>query len=515
MYPLSSVKNSIFVKFRGGDNGNKASVAPKSANASIFYINDLHGNIANMSRIYNAKKSFDKQNLEGKDVFCLASGDISAGNNIGVMKISSKFMDSINLDANAVGNHEFDAYSKDIYDVNKNSNYKLLGLNAKYVPENNPLNSVISKSFVKEINGNKYGIIGLIPPDLYGRISTLGNDSKEKVLPFTYDETLTALQKEVDNLQKQGINKIIVLSHCGLKFDKVIAQNTSGVDVILGAHTHDLIKDIKVNENLFNSKSNEPVIITQAGRDGAYFGILNLEFDNNGIIKSAQNSVQSSHDFECNQVMEEIFNTLLNKKAVIGYVKSTPAPLKDRNTTPNPHGFLFADACKNELDTDIAMINSGNIRQDFKEGVLTERKLYEITPLNNKMVKLKITEEELVNAVKEGAASICYHGHKAGLIIPSGFEYTLTRDGELKSLTIISKDGSNRNVDIKNPDKTKTYILATDDFMACGGDNYFPNKLAEIDKMYDFDKDKLAADYIKKSGKPVEIKDDGRIKFAD
>ena len=46
------------------------------------------------------------------------------------------------------------------------------------------------------------------------------------------------------------------------------------------------------------------------------------------------------------------------------------------------------------------------------------------------MVKLKINEKEFVNAVREGAESIRkIEGHRAGLVIPSGFEYTLTTEG--------------------------------------------------------------------------------------
>ena len=56
------------------------------------------------------------------------------------------------------------------------------------------------------------------------------------------------------------------------------------VDVIVGGHTHELIKDIKEGENLFYSANGEPIILTEAGRDGKAFGLLNLTFDKNGGI---------------------------------------------------------------------------------------------------------------------------------------------------------------------------------------------------------------------------------------
>ena len=59
--------------------------------------------------------------------------------------------------------------------------------------------------------------------------------------------------------------------------------------------------------------------------------------------------------------------------------------------------------------------------------------------------------------------------------------------------------------------------MATDVFFASGVDNLISNKVekGEIDEKFDFDKDKLTCDYIKKLNAPIEIKDDGRIRVID
>lgn len=484
----------------------------KTTTASIFYVNDLHGNMANMSRIYNAKQNFDKQNHEGQDILTLGSGDISAGANVKLLKISNVFLNVMGVLGTAIGNHEFDAEPDQIAEINKTANYKIMGANVNVLGEDNPLKNKITKSFVQEINGNKYGIIGLIPPDLHERIRE--NGSRKTILPFSKEESIKAVQEEADKMKEQGVNKIIVLSHCGLEFDKNLAKNTSGVDVILGAHTHELIKDIKNNENMFTSKTGEPVIITQAGKDGEQFGILNLEFDENGIIQKAQNNVQKSNQFKRNPVLEKIFDGIIGKATEVGYVASTvPAP-ENRLVDPNPHAFLIMDACREEFGTDLAIINAGNIRGHFDEGKLTERKVFEVVPLKNRMVKMKLTEEEVVNALKNGAKSLTNPGFKPGIIMPSGLEYTMNRKGEVLNATFIDKQGNKHSIDINNPDKEKVYTIATDDFLASGGDKLIANKLDEVEK-FDFDKDKLTCQYIQKLNKPVEIKDDGRIQIVD
>ena len=486
---------------------------PNKACASIFYVNDLHGNMANMSRIYNAKQCFDKQNHKGEDVFVLGSGDISAGANVKLLKIANTFLNAMGADGTALGNHEFDATPNDIAEINKSAKYKLLGANVKLKGEENPLQGKITKSFVKEVNGNKYGIIGLIPPDLHERIRD--NESRKTVDAYSKEDTIKAVQEETNKLKEQGINKILVLSHCGLEVDKDIAKQTDGVDVILSAHTHELIKDIKANENLLTSKSGEPVIITQAGKDGEQFGVLNVKFDENGIIEEAQNNVQKSNKFKRNPMIEHLFDEIVGKKTVVGYIeKSLPAP-DDRLANPNPHGYLIMDACREEFGTDVAIINAGNIRGHFDEGQLTERNVFEVVPLKNRMVKMKLTEEELVNGLKKSVVSITNPAHKPGIIIPSGLEYTMNKKGELLELNYIEKDGSKRKIDINNPNKNKVYTVATDDFLASNGDKLLGDKTSAVYEKFDYDKDKLTCQYIQKLGGKVSIKDDGRIKIVE
>lgn len=485
----------------------------KSAKTSIFYINDLHGNMANMSRIYNAKQSFDKQRPLDHDVLLLGSGDISAGANVKLLKISNAFLNAMGVQGTAIGNHEFDANPDEIAKMHQSANYKLMGANVQLKGENHPLEGKITKSFIHENNGNKYGIIGLIPPDLHERIRE--NESRNTVTPLSKEDSIKAVQAEVETLKNQGVNKVIVLSHCGYEFDKSLAQNTSGVDVILGAHTHELLKGIDSNKNLFTSKAGEPVILTQAGKDGDQFGILNLEFDEKGIIQKAQNNIHKSNEFKRNPVLERIFDGIIGKATEVGYIEKTlPAP-QDRLVEPNPHAFLIMDACRKEFGTDLALINAGNIRGHFDEGKLTERKVFEVVPLKNRMVRMRLTEEEVVSMLKNGAKSLVNPGHKPGIVMPSGLEYTMNKKGEILNITFLDKNGQKHPIDVNNPRKDKIYTIATDDFLASGGDKLIPNKLHEIDERYDFDKDKLTCNYIKKSGKPVHLKDDGRIKIVD
>lgn len=482
---------------------------------SIFYINDIHGRIGNMSRIFNAKHAYDVYTKNSTaDKLVLSAGDIAAGADDHIIKAANTFMKGLGVDATSDGNHEYDANPPELAKAKENAPFKSLGMNLQ-IPTENPLNKIIDKFTVIEKNGHKYGIIGIAPPDLHERIRD--NDSRKQIGVDDFKTTLQELQKYADEFKQQGINKVIVLSHCGLTKDQEIAKTIDGIDVIIGGHTHDLLSGITEDKNLFYSKSGEPIVITQAGKDGEHFGVLNLEFDKDGIITKVQNNVTPSTKFKRSNTLRGVFDTIMGKAEKLGEIKSATGPTVNRLIDPNPNGYFIMDAVRNEFGTDLALINVGNIRGFFEPGPIDSRQVFEVVPLKNNMVKLKLTEKEIVDALKNGAKSFINPGNKPSIVIPSGLKYTVTRSGEIKSVTIMGKDGHDINVDVNNPDPKKTYTVATDDFFASGGDNLIPNKIKtnEIDETFNFDKDKLTCDYIKKLQGPIEIKDDGRIQVID
>ena len=234
--------------------------------ASIFYINDLHGKMTNMERLYAIAQQFDSfQPSYQTDKLKLASGDIILGENILANKVAHNFMNWAGFSATALGNHELDVIPPKLSEFMQTAKYKLLGANVT-VDKGTPMDGKITKSFIEEHNGNKYGIIGIAPSDMLDRVKH--NESVEEIHVSDLESTIKSVQEEIDKLKSQGINKIILLSHSGYENDKKIAQSTSGLDVILGAHTHNILENVKEGVNLLTSKDGEPVLITQAGKDG-------------------------------------------------------------------------------------------------------------------------------------------------------------------------------------------------------------------------------------------------------
>ncbi len=491
------------------------SVGSNSQNvkSSIFYVNDVHGQIPKMEQITNASAQFDsfvkKQNVDGLK---LCSGDTFIGKDEKTNITAATFLQTAGIQASTIGNHEFDISVSKLGSIIKDIKTKFLGLNIN-IPENSALKNKVANSTIIEENGNKYGIVGLQPIDLNKRIKN--KDLLEGVTVDSKEDTIKELQEEVNKLKAQGINKIILLSHVGNTEEKNIAKSVSGIDVILGGHSHDLIEGVKEGENLFYSPTGEPVVITQAGRDGHHFGILNLEYNDKGQIVQVQNNVIKSADYGKNLLMTTMTDKILGESPVIGNLRKADPYPKEPLIEENPYASFVADAVRKEMDVDLVLVNSGNFRGCLTSGLITERDMSSIFPFKNKLCKVNLSEKELVDALNLGGTSLKTPDHKPNILQVSGLTYTLNKEGKVVEASFIDKNNNKTPIDVNNPNPNKNYVTIYDDYMCNGGDNF--TMLKKTDQMldhYDFDKDKVAVDYIKKmNNQPFDIVKDNRIKF--
>ncbi len=503
----------------------KTNSEPKLTHTSWFYVNDVHGKMTNMERIYNMTKEFDKTNSSevapgfwsnttgNISKFKVSSGDIILGANYTHNQVADKFLNWSGFIASALGNHELDVVEPgNLAKLLSDAKYKMLAVNIE-IDKNSPLSGRIEKSTIVEKDGEKYGLIGIAPPDMKERVKM--NNTMKDIQVSDAETTRKLVQKEVDKLKEQGINKIVVLSHEGTKNDIKLAKETTGIDIIFAAHTHDLIEGIKEGKNLFYSKSGEPTIITQAGKDGETVGILNVDFDENGVIKKAQNNVIKTRAYNRPLFIKDSVENILGKPEVIGRVKAAVEPPVKRLIENNPHGNMIADAMRSELGTDIALLNAGNIRGSFSQGPIDTRLISDITPFEDHMMILGLTEKQIVDSIKVGCKSIPRSSNKPGILLVSGLKYKANKQGELLELEFIDKNNQVHKIDVNNPDPNKKYTVAADDFFATGGDGYLEsNKHPEfVIQKFEMDKNKLACDYIKKLNQPVEIVDDKRVQI--
>ena len=490
-----------------------SAIRPKNQNRVVFhYTNDPHGNSDQMAGTTESAKDFKAKN---KDVthFVVSSGDYVSGadekKNSYIFDVMQNIMQ---VDVSTFGNHEFDAGSKGLHRALKGKNIPFVVTNAKF-HDDNPIRNIVKKSIIKEQNGVKYGFIGAMPIDFE---KCTKKAAQEGVEVMDFDDTVEALQDEIDNLKEQNVNRIILLSHTGNETEKKLSKSLDGVDIIAGGHSHSVIDGIQRGENLLSSKSNEPVIVTQAGENGKYYGLLDVEFDDNGVIKKANNTLVQSPQSEKSPILEYIKEQNLGKSPIVAKISSTVQMPKNRRVEPNAWTNLVADSMRTELNCDIAIINSANIRKMPKVGNLTERDVSETAPMKNKLLRTKVTQKQIVEAIKAAAKqSMTSSGGEPGLLQVSGLTYKINDKGDLLEMNFVDKNGNKTPIDINNPSDTITYTAAYDDFVA-REDGEYPLMAPRFNvEHFDFDKDDTAIKYISKlqNKDNLELIDDKRLEI--
>ncbi len=490
---------------------------PKNLNKlSIYYYNDTHGNTDEMTGIINSAKEFRaKSQAQNHASFILSAGDNPSGadpkKNDLILGIMQNMM---GVDSSAIGNHEIDGGSVSFFEIIKNKNVPFVATNVVFA-DDNPLKNIVKKSIIKEQNGVKYGFVGTMPIDFKECTKT---DVQKGIEVMDFDNTLKALQDEINNLKKQGVNRIILLSHVGYDIDKKLAQSLEGLDIIIGGHTHSVVDGIKEGENLLKSKTGEPVIITQAGENGKYHGLLDVEFDLEGIIKKVENKLVENTNLTKSPVVENLKTRYIGKSPAVATLNKVDKLPDNRRIEPCAWTCAMADAMREELDADIALINSANIRKVPKTGEVTELDITESAPMKNNLVKTKITQKQLVEAIQNAARQTMSNDDGTpGLLQGSGISYKIDKQGNLLEFYIVDKTGKKTAVDINNPSDKITYTTILDSF-TIKPDGETPELAPKFEiHQYDFDKDKTMIDYLskRKDKHNLEITDDHRIEITD
>ncbi len=200
-------------------------------------------------------------------------------------------------DAIAAGNHDIEGGMDYLSRLAEKFNFKdkFLALNLFF--GNKSSKNPILSSKILERNGTKIGVIGVAPFDF--KKLTFTSPQNYDIQIENFQHTVSAVKKEVEKLEKGGVNIIFLLAHTGeLSEDGNNYYNKfsdiGGIDVIIGGHDHNEINRLET------SSRGEPVIIVSTGKSDKHdfgenldvFGVLNLEFDDNGVLITKNSSNQ-------------------------------------------------------------------------------------------------------------------------------------------------------------------------------------------------------------------------------
>ena len=484
---------------------------------TIIHVNDTHGHAWQYSEFNNpdiggfaaVSSIIDSIREEvavcGGDVLVLHAGDYNTG-----VPESDQLdavpdivaMNMIGFDAVTLGNHEFD-FEREIL----NTQMDLLDcsvLSANTVDENGS-NVVLPYVVFEYETGLKVAVIGLTTEETAIHEPIYLDD-------WHFENAIETTKKFMPEM-KEKADIIVALTHLGFQLDDDETKTTSdelalgvnGLDVIVDGHSHSLFeKPVLLNDS----------VIVQAGEWNKYVGRLDLtivdgemvdyEWDlipvnlknNLGKVSEGEEVIQ---DPKILAVMDyflklggEKLNTLVGKTEIT--LDGEVASLRTKGTNL---GNLITDAMAWKTNSEIAILNAGGIRASINVGDITYRDVLKVLPFGNTICVLQLYGKEIIEII-DYVVSI--QPGKGAYPQISGLTFTY-ENGEVKDVMVNGEVLENERV----------YRIATNDYLALGGDGYEVFK-TKGENVYDtgFVLDKVIVDYIQSLGTITEYSSESR-----
>jgi 5'-nucleotidase len=431
-------------------------------------------------------------------------------------------MNLLDYDAMAIGNHEFDDGESTLEAFVSGLNFPVLSANVDYSAFPT-IDEIITPTTIVEVNGQQIGIIGLTTPD--SNVTSSPSDA------IVFNEDLvTITQQYVAELEAAGVNKIVLLTHIGVAFDAAIAPQLTGVDIIVGGHSHTLLSNTYTDGEAeypmeFTSTDGNPILYVQAGEKNIYLGVLDVEFDANGVLTSwSGDTVLLSRfitpDPETQALLDGLSGPVNELRAQSTGATASALLDGDRTSCRIEEcvlGNIISDAVRAETGADIVIQNGGGIRANIDEGEITVGDVLTVLPFGNTVATATLSGELVVAALENGLSTVVVgegsiisrSGLNGRFPQVSGIRFTWDASAAPGS-RVVSVEVLNEAGEYEPLDPAATYVVATNNFMLTGGDGYA--QFAEGSDLYAFVRplDVVFQDYMVAMG-TVEPVIDGRI----
>lgn len=441
-----------------------------TVHVTILHLNDTYqftpadgGKRGGLARVMTLKKLAFKENpntlltLGGDTV----SPSVETRTYKGAQMIDA--WNAIGLDISVFGNHEFDLKTPDLLQRMKESKFTWLGANV-IEAKSGKIFADTPPFVIREIGGVKIGFIGLLLPETK-ETSSMGAD-------LNVTDYCAVARDLVPKMRAAGANVVVGLTHMFMYQDKKLA-GCADFDLILGGHEHTLLQSSAHGTPIFKMWADA----REVGRFDLYIDkktgkLASMDWEIVPVTDAIPDDPQFAPVFDKYKDLIEKLAVKVGATSVELDALSESARTKETNI-----GNFIADAYRNAVGADVALVNGGSIRADltYNPGPVTKRDVLSMLPFNNPVVKVEVTGKLLADILEHGVARSAEDKEPGRFPQVSGMSFKFDT-GKLPGQRV-----SNIMVGGKPLDEKKTYTLATSDFLVTnGGDGYTMFKSAKV-----------------------------------
>ena len=437
----------------------------------IIAVNDTHSQIDPVSDgtggVARRRAIYDKLRANNPNTVLIHAGDAVQGTLFVSLyrgEVEYALMDTLGYDAIILGNHEFDNGMEEL--AAHYRNVDAVKMSANYDFSATPLDGLFQPYWIKAVGDKRIGFFGINvnPAGLIADMNCKGLGYH--FAPDVADATARYL-KEV-----QGVDYAIMVSHIGYSSyeptepnDTLIIGHSHYIDMVISSHSHTTVTPGSGMDRIANADG-KLIPIGQNGKSGKLVATYDLDLETGKIVYN-HIPVDASWD-EAASRYTAMNEWLDHYRHGVDSIMNNPIGTSARfmKNSSNAAQNWVSDAAMDitkELsgikNIDCAIMNKGGIRVDMPQGTVTEGTLGSMFPFDNRFVVLEMSGTTLIESIK----LMCGRGGDA---VSKELRATYNKKGELIKATIKGK----------KIDPKKSYIVATIDYLANGGDYMTPLK---------------------------------------
>ena len=477
----------------------------------ILHTNDVHGRIVEEKGVIGDAKlaTVIEKEREKSDQTTLVvdAGDAFQGlpiSNSTKGEARAKILNEVGYDAMAVGNHEFDFGLDEAKKYKEILNFPLLSSNT-YVNGARLFEAATIVDKNKDVEGDEFVVIGVTTPE------TATKTHPKNVKGVTFTEPIAEVNKVIEEIQAKALAEgkdykhYVVLAHLGV--DTTTPVEWRGSTLAEALSKNPLLKGKRVTVIDGHSHTVESTTYgdnVTYNQTGSYLhNVGKITYKSRQLLGNpTQIPAADAKKLEANPKIEKLVKDIKQKydaENAVEVVSNSPVELNgDRENVrvrETNLGNVVADSLYQygqtgfSHPTDIAVTNGGGLRETIAKGKpITKGNVIAVLPFGNTITQIQVTGQQVLDMFEKSLGSIL-QVDKAGktvldengqpLLEPSGGFLQVSGVKVYYDTNLLSGKRV-LAVQVKNHatglyeklDLAKIYYLATNDFLAAGGDGY-------------------------------------------
>lgn len=451
----------------------------------IIHTNDVHARVtageddgagyAKLATIIKTARSITN------NVLVLDAGDVTHGTNFANLFNGATIGDLLIMsgyDAVAPGNHDFNYGIDNLLALSDAAEEvsDLKVLSANITDEDGYL--LFQPYQIYDFNGFKVCVIGLTTPDTKTKSHPKNTEGVEFDNPVIYQNAQAAI-----DLAHEIADYVVVLGHIGTVADgesgltsTIICENIDGIDLFVDGHSHSVLS----GDNYVNG-----TLIVSAGEYMQNIGVVDI------LVKDGEVASEDAFLIASSDVLDPANSALAKQYGIVdvpddpevaAYIESVNEAIEARfgevvatiptdldgerdhvRTRKTNLSAIVCDAITAETGADFTIVNGGGIRASLSAGDVTLGEVNAVLPFTNIVTVCEITGDEVYQALEHGYSML---PETNGAFSQTDLQVVYSESkpaGERIDEVLLDGDPIDRNA---------VYTVATNDFMAAGGDGY-------------------------------------------